>query len=273
VRWWKAIYDDAPTKLLPDAKTAKALAKVIRPTEFRVHADGEVGVRFEPAWRQADGFGVLLRGGEVVAIGDEEVALAPPAPPAKKGEAIEHPILGPLRRANDEEWVGSIHLPSWREFYNVVEERRAWRQLKGEYVRWSPPWNFVDGNFALTVYVERGHEPTDAQAAAFAAFVKNEPKAAGQIQMAIFDWYRANAEKYRETMDEDGDELMPAVESPGDLRELITLNTVNIFTPRGRKPPATGLSFGCSWDGEHGLVVRWRGGAVEAFGGADEVHG
>src|SRR4029078_5999680 len=50
VRWWKAYDEKSTPKHLPDVKSTAALAKVVRPREFRVFPGGEVGIEFDGSW-------------------------------------------------------------------------------------------------------------------------------------------------------------------------------------------------------------------------------
>ena len=79
--------------------------------------------------------------------------------------------------------------------------------------------------------------------------------AAPAILSAVLPYYR----KYYAEDDEDAKEI----KSPGDLREHLTLQSVNIHPPRKRKPAPVVLNFGCAFDEEHGMSVLWRDAKVE----------
>src|SRR5688500_10199428 len=127
-KWWEAMYgadDPILAQSLPDVKSAAALRKLIRPMEFRVHpapnakTPPAIGIHFDCTWDRAE-FGVLLRDGEVVAMGGEDAALQPPAAP--EGKTIDHPDFGRLRSTGRGEWAGVFRFEPLRDFYNIAEQ-------------------------------------------------------------------------------------------------------------------------------------------------------
>jgi hypothetical protein len=263
VRWWKAYDEKTPPKHLPDVKTTAALAKVVRPTEFRVFPGGEVGIEFDGSWDRIEALGVVLRGGEIVAFGPAKVVDEYRGKDGA-GRRIDHPVFGPLRLHVSDEWVGIVHFEAFRDFYEIAPLRRKRRlqrskrpgSLAGaDLLPWTPSWDFIEGEFELTVYTEDGREPSQAQADAFLAVKAGEKKVAEELLAAAFKYYR----QYYAGDDEDAKQ----VKSPDDLRERVMLQSVNVYPPRQGKPAAVVLNLACAFDEEHGMSVLWRGGKVE----------
>lgn len=264
VRWWKAYDDRNLPKHLPDVKTTAALAKVVRPMEFRVFPGGDVGIEFDGAWDRADGFGVILRGRDIVSFGPTKVVSEYRGGDDRAGRRIDHPVFGPLRLHVSDEWVGVARSEPFRDFYEIAplrQRRQAERSRHGgippgaDLMPWTPSWEFVEGEFELAVMTDDRGEPSRAQADAFLAFKADERTVAEQVLAAAFPYYR----KYYAEDDDDA----KAIKSPADLRERLTLHSVSVHPPRGRNAAAVVLNFGCAFDEEHGMSVLWRGGKVE----------
>ena len=263
VRWWKAYDEKSPPKHLPDVKTTAALAKVLRPTEFRVFPGGEVGIEFDGSWDRIEALGVVLRGEEIVAFGPSKV-VDEYGRKDGPGRRTDHPVFGPLRLHVSDEWIGVVRLEAFRDFYEIAPLRRKRRlqrskrpeSLAGaDLLPWTPSWTFIEGEFELTVYAEDGSEPSQAQADAFLAVKAEEKKVADEVLAATFKYYR----QYYAKDDEDAKH----VKSPNDLRERLMLQSLSVYPPRNGKPAAVVLNLACAFDEEHGMSVLWRGGKVE----------
>ena len=48
---------------------------------------------------------------------------------------------------------------------------------------------------------------------------------------------------------------MPKIDSPNEFRSRIELSSIALAWPYDGEPVRVGLSFGCSWDREHGFGV------------------
>jgi hypothetical protein len=278
LRWWRAMYGGkSPAKTLPDAKTPAALAKVIRPLEFRVHPGGEVGIHFNTTWDWGDGFGVMVRGRDVVAIGPEAVALKA-GPKQDKAKRIDHPVFGPLRLQEGDGWKGVARFDAFGEFYEVAEQRRSRGPYEDKLPPWTPPWNFIEGEFGLMVYVDGKEEPSAAQVEAFRALKADEAETVKTVCDAVMDYYREmyadsagsgddddeDDDDDDEDEDEDGDdEAELAPKSADDLREMMMLQSIDVRRPKRGKSAGVVLNFSCTWDDEHGMSVLWRDGKVE----------
>ena len=279
-KWWEAMYggdDPVLAQSLPDVKSTAGLRKLIRPIEFRVHpapnakTPPAIGIHFDCTWDRAE-FGVLLRDGEVVAMGEEDVALQPSAAP--EGETIDHPDFGRLRGGRGD-WAGVFRFEPMRDFYNIAEQSHQYPDhVRQNLPRNVPPWNFIASEFALAVH-GKGAAPPKAAAEAFRAFTADPRRTADVVLGGILDWYRENFEILRQGLSKKvAARLIPRAKSTDDLRHLITFQGLSVFAPGGGKESVVfGLTFDCSWDPEHGLGVRWRDGKVEAVGQADAAHG
>jgi hypothetical protein len=65
------------------------------------------------------------------------------------------------------------------------------------------------------------------------------------------------------------DDEMPELASPEDLRYLISFGSITVHEPNKKGVCELGLSFGCSWEEEHGLGVRLRNNKVVEVGYAE----
>ena len=272
IKWWKAMYGESDSEMalaLPEVTSSRDDQKIIRPQEFRLHTNGDVGIHFDSYWHRADGFGVRLRDGKIYAIGEKEVALTPPA--EKPRAEINHPVLGELRYGAIE-WAGYFRWEPMREYLNVVEDRVAFGRmnLPPEYPRSSPKWRFIEGDFILNIHaMDESEKPTAAHAKTFSDFLADPQRAAKQIIDAIFAYYKEHYRSWKKYFKgKEGKELLPEPTSPDVLRERLTFQSMLIYPP-GEGSIALGFGFDCSWEQEHGLGVRWRDGKVEEVGYAD----
>jgi hypothetical protein len=265
--WWNRMYGDSPDAALPDVSAPGALKELIRPIEFRVHTDGEIGIHFTCAWDDCDGFGVLVRGGQVVAIGGKETALAPP----DAREPVEDPVFGPLH-PDGPEWYGAIRLEAFSAFWNVFADRLRFRRSRIQNLsRSAPPWDLIEGRFDLLVSVT-GETPTLSQADAFATFAEDRDRSARLVLDSVVDYCRRVSPNYRKYFQgpwREPDHVANRARLTDSLGERITFHQMLVHAPTdpGRSV-ALGLSFACCWDEENGLGVRWRDGRVEEVGPA-----
>jgi hypothetical protein len=275
VHWWNAIYgpdDPMLAEVLPDVATTDALRPLVRPTQFRINADGSdargpsVGILFDAAWDHGDAFGVLLRDGDVIEVGPKHLANESPRPAV----FVEHPVFGLMRR-DPYEWAGVTRCEPFRSFYEIAEDRASFlERYRGTNVRcYVPPWEFIDGRFGLDVEVDGpAGEPSTEMAQAYRSFMADPGHSAARVLGAIFDYYQGVAAAYREAFDDQAtaELLAPRIDSVEGLRPLMHLQGVKVYTSPASGAIALGLGFHCSWEQEHGLGVRWRAGDVEEVG-------
>jgi hypothetical protein len=60
-------------------------------------------------------------------------------------------------------------------------------------------------------------------------------------------------------IDEDPDDVVPAIKSPEDLVPLCGLVTVHIGGMSAVGEPIFGIELGCNWETEHGAGVQFEG--------------
>ncbi len=80
-----------------------------------------------------------------------------------------------------------------------------------------------------------------------------------RMYFAIFDvaYYRNVANDYRARLGPDNAHLVPAVQSTGELRQLLTPEAVYLQdTDPAEEEAEVGVLFECSWEPEHRLGVR-----------------
>jgi hypothetical protein len=166
----------------------------------------------------------------------------------------------PLLKRDKYAWTGKILLPSWRGFqarqgaYGAVSSRKA-----------------SDGTAHLDVIPleDRGTQsPTPEQAAAFQFLIDHEPAIHSSVLHAIFGAYPGMQYSY-DYDDEEAEELMPAIDTPDQLKRLLGLSTVNILPATKDGVAYVGFEFGCTWDSEHGLGVMTHRERIVKIGGAD----
>ena len=274
IHWWKEIYgpdDLLLPKVLPPIASAKALKAFIRPRQFYIQRDwcGDgaplIGILFTAAW-DTRGFAVLVRNGRVIEVGNPEIATH-----ARKNEPlVNHPVFGPMR-AGKREWEGVFRWEPVRRFYEIAE----WRDYlsthpPGNLRGFLPTWDFIDGRFDLRVAAWDG-EPSTAAIELYQQFTADPERSANQVLEAIFRYYQSVIENYRSAMQNmDGlDVIAPRIKSIDDLRPLMTFQSLSVFGSEVTRKLSIGLGFHCSWEGEHGLGLRWAGGKVEEVGTAE----
>jgi hypothetical protein len=115
---------------------------------------------------------------------------------------------------------------------------------------------------------EEKQAPTPAQAAAFQYLLDNEAAIQASVLDAIFEAYPEWQDEYGFD-EEEAEELMPPIESPDQLKQLIGLSTIHILSVAKGGVAYVGFELGCTWDDEHGLGVMTHRKRVVKLGGAD----
>ncbi len=67
-------------------------------------------------------------------------------------------------------------------------------------------------------------------------------------------------------------EVLPPIDTPEDLLELVTPGQINIFETMTDGAHYVGFDFDCTWDDEHGLGVLTHLGQVVSHGSADTAN-
>ena len=279
--WWTQMYggdDPLLPEALPDIQTAAELRRLVRPFRFIVRElrGGEappppVVIQFDAAWDRGGGSGAVLRGDDVVSFG-------PPPIVSRPGNAvplIDVPPFGKLKCYTDRSWDGQVHFEPFARFRCIVDERERYAHYRRDPgFRSAPEWEFIEGIFDLEFTSPAEGQPAPQQVAAFEAFMRDPQQSADVVLDAILAYYREVFDTYHEAYGDpdEANRLMPPIDSPQELRDLITFQSMVISTPLEEGESAfIGLGFACAWDEEHGLYVRWRDGKVEDVGGVETI--
>jgi len=144
-------------------------------------------------------------------------------------------------------WTGPFVLPAWAGFRSRRERDRP-RDF-------TPPVS--DGSASLNVMTpgDGPAPPAPAQAAAYLHLVEHQEEIRDAILKSVLRNY-------------DGDQ-MPDLQDPEELRPLIGLSGVNIFTVAKDGIAYVGFEFRCTWEEEHGLGAMTHAGRVVGVGHAD----
>jgi hypothetical protein len=320
VRWWRAIYGDCLLDhALPEVRDAAGMKRLVRPIEFRVKRvrkdapAADVAAWFMCTWN-TDGVVALLRDGRAVEIGAIDLLM-----PMKKrpGPALDHPVFGPLRRIPDDDpwevvanlkpgerqpmprgpypWEGTMRCEPLRDYFLAADDRASFKfdPAHAEQPQSAMPWDFAQGNFDLRVYAPPGHEPSDAQAQAFAAFKADEARHVATIVAAVYEHYTTNFEKHRTLWRDENitsqvdtlaaravrgvmggggernpgfiEEVIPKLDSADGLHDRMWLKHVHVHPSDDEGRVTIAFQFVCTWIGD-GFTVHWRDSQVEKIG-------
>ncbi|HYE21381.1 MAG TPA: hypothetical protein VEA69_23240 [Tepidisphaeraceae bacterium] len=300
-RWWRAVYGDyLIDRRFPDVQTPEQFARLIRPALFRIKPPADKGAAsaavtliVRATW-DVDGFGVIFRDGRIAEFGQViDVMNAPARPP----ETIDHPTFGRLKRIPDDDpmeyineweaptrpgvsgfanvrrvaarpWLGRVQFDPLREFAMIADARAQYANdpERADHPASRMAWEFADGEFEVRVYSPAGQPPSDAQAAAWAAFHADHERHAADLIDAIFRRYQESWEaRRRGWTDRYVDENVPAITGPAGLRDLIQLRHIHVHPDDGSGGVTIGFQFVTAYDYD-GLAALWRGGRVEHWG-------
>lgn len=156
-------------------------------------------------------------------------------------------------------WTTTVLLPSWRGF----QSRRGPYGSQDSDSR-------SDGRVRMVFAPEgRGTEPlTDAEISAVRWAIKNEASLSTALLNSLMNEYPELQKQYGYSSKEKA-ELMPDLESVGDLQKLIGLSSVNVHQVQKDGIPYVGFEFGCTWDDESGLGILMHGTRTIEIGDAD----
>lgn len=152
-------------------------------------------------------------------------------------------------------WIGEVVLPAWAGFWSYNGKSAA-----------SDP----DGSVELNVVTpdDEPTAPSSEQAAAYQHLVEQQEVTQDSILQAMFGEY-PKWQKQFDYDDEEGQKLMPDVDRPDQLKSLISLLTVRIFSTSKSGLAYVGFQFCCAWDNEHALGAMVHANRVVEVGGAD----
>lgn len=153
-------------------------------------------------------------------------------------------------------WEASIILSAWAGF-----------QSRGGAYTSVDSLAVSDG--AVTLYVvtpdNEPSSPSPEQADAFEHLVEHQEAMRDTILQAILAEYPSMQDLYRDDA-EDADEIMPDIENAEQLKAMIGLSIVHVWSPSHDGVSNVGFEFGCIWDEEHGLGVLTKAGQVVEVG-------
>jgi uncharacterized protein DUF6985 len=160
---------------------------------------------------------------------------------------------------HDHCWTTTAVLSSWKGFQN----------RRGDYGA-QVPGGPSEGRTRIVFAPEgRGTEPlTHSEISSIAWAIENEARLSEALISSLLKEYPALQEQYGYSGKEK-DELMPDIQSAGELRALIGLYALNVHQLQKDGVPYLGFEFGCSWDEEHGLGVLMHDTRTVEIGGAD----
>ena len=114
-------------------------------------------------------------------------------------------------------------------------------------------------------------EPSSRQVSALEWIVENDTEVHDAIVKALYEQYPTLQKKYNFS----GKEallLMPDLESPEDLKELIGPTEIHLHDVQKGDVPYVGIQFNCTWDDEGGLGVLMHGLRVVEIGAAETAR-
>jgi hypothetical protein len=167
----------------------------------------------------------------------------------------------PTLKWDDYSWVTSIMLPSWEGFqsrqgpYNSIDELIT-----------------SDGSITLMLHTPDNEPSTLSieQVVAYQHLIEHQEYIRDSLLQAIFAEYPTWQEEYAlDFSAEEAEEVMPHIQSPEQLKDLIGLSIVHIHTDAKDGIAYVGYEFGCNWEEEHGLGAMTHAGRVVDIGGAD----
>ncbi len=129
-----------------------------------------------------------------------------------------------------------------------------------------------DGTFYLTVNSPANDHscPAPEQIAAFQHLIDNAASVFGAALQSVYDEYNSIREDFANCLTPDeAARLVPDVSAPTQLLPLISLGTITVHRIFSDGLAYIGLSFGCTWDHEHGLGVLIHGSRIVSVGGCD----
>jgi hypothetical protein len=161
-----------------------------------------------------------------------------------------------LERGN---WTTKTFFPSWKG----IQSRR---DLFGAREQGLPS----DGTVEIVFIREGGgSEPlTPAEIASVGWVIENE----SSISQALFESLAKDypdQQEFYEYSDEERAELMPDIESAGDLRALTRLHQVYVHSVQNGGIPYVGFLLGCTWEQEHASGILMHGTRTVEIGWAE----
>jgi len=147
-------------------------------------------------------------------------------------------------------WVTSANLPSWSGF-----------QIRnGPYGALSSNDKSTGVHQLLFAPEGRGEDPLNKNELQLVKWViDNEKPIHNAMLDALFKEYPSIVKEFSEFLDEDADELLPTLNAPSDIKNIVGVVSINIHQIFKNKIPYFGIELGCTWDEEHGAGLLLHG--------------
>jgi hypothetical protein len=116
-------------------------------------------------------------------------------------------------------------------------------------------------------------EPTITQTTAFDFLLSKQHEIEVSVLEALLPFYSERRPDYKEFLGRDFKLLMPKVDDIALFRELMQPGIVYLHSVEKNQMAYTGLSFGTSWEVEHGLGFFLHGSRVVKVGDAETAFG
>ncbi len=168
----------------------------------------------------------------------------------------------------------TLTLASWNDRGGELTGKgvfRHWAVLQS-----TTPYNLCEddgvGTFYLTVNSPAdGHlRPVAEQTAAFQHLTDNAASVFSSILHSIYVEYEWMREDFAECLPPDeAAKFVPEVSAPNELLPLLSFGSITVHRVFSDGLAYIGLSFGCTWDREHGLGVLIHGSRIVSVGGCD----
>lgn len=300
-KWWKVVYGDyLLDRRLPEVTNVEQFTRLIRPGMFRIKppadkkaASTDISIHVLATW-EVDGFGVIIRDGQIAEFGQVVDVVHPATGPR---ETIHHPVFGPLRRIPSEDvmeyinewetpkepgvsgfenarrvatrpWQGLARFDPLLDYAMVADARAAYAhdRERADRPESGMAWEFADGAFELRVYAPAGQPPSTAQADAWSAFRAGEARYARDLIDAVFRQYQETCEvRRRNWTDRYVDDNVPVLNAPEGLRELIQLRHIHVHPADEAGRVTIAFQFVAAYDYD-GFSALWRDGKFEEWG-------
>ena len=167
-------------------------------------------------------------------------------------DTLEHPLFPQLAWTGDG-WEGFAPRPAAWQGLRVASESH----LRGG-----------ETSFAVTVTCSSGAAPSEAQCAAYRAFLEGGEPLVTLVLEAVLDHYRGLRARWlakHPRLD------LPAPERVEDLTQLTRLSSVYVHERLDAGHVHLGIALRAAWDPEHGAGVLLRGGRVVRVGTHDDA--
>lgn len=118
--------------------------------------------------------------------------------------------------------------------------------------------SMFDENFIITLSIDGEDEITEMQRKSFQVFHKNKVSYLKLAENKLFDYYSKNNSQIRSYIESyEWDFKAPIINSKYELVKLIRPREIIIPEDIENETITFGITFDCSWIGDHTLVIRF----------------